>query len=505
MSVRCRVDHQTACAELWFNPVRWPATLHATSRYAERSDEAPTLGRGDDVAREPEAIAELRCALGTQLATFRLAAELTQGQLARVAFCDRTTVNHIEKGRARADERFWRAVDEACQAEGVLLTAFLTLEAAKAEHEQREREQRLNAVRAKAAELRTRLVRAQGAASLSAVSDDQAQPAQRFLPEIISGLSSALLSPGSLDRARAATEAPNLPELTNRVRHAWQLRQQANYGELGTYLAQLIPDVEIGTDSLDGDDHVACLRLVVHTYNTASSLLKRLGDMGLALMAADRAVRVASSLDDLLLTAAAYYRLANVLLTASRLDDTREVALHAADTISPGKAPSPLGLASWGGLLLTAAVAAARKGDEAGAWELLGEARAASRLLGAEYADIHTIFGPTNVAIHGVQVAAELGNGHDAVRRGERVDAERLPPSLNERRSQFLIDLAQGHVLVGSDGAAIEALVRAEQTAPEEVRFNPTTRYLVRTMLSRERLGATPGLRGLARRTGIEQ
>jgi hypothetical protein len=109
------------------------------------------------------------------------------------------------------------------------------------------------------------------------------------------------------------------------------------------------------------------------------------------------------------------------------------------------------------------------------------------------------------VAIHGVQVAAELGNGHDAVRRGERVDAERLPPSLNERRSQFLIDLAKGHVLVGSDRAATETLVRAEQTAPEEVRFNPTTRYLVRSMLGRGRLGATPGLRGLARRIGIDE
>jgi len=457
------------------------------------------------VAREPEAIAELRRALGAQLATFRLAADLTQGQLAKVAFCDRTTLVHIEKGRARADERFWRAFDEACSAEGALLAAFLELEAAKAEHEQREREQCLAAVRAKAAELRTRSERDQRQALLPAF-DNKEQPAQRFLPEVISALAEAMLSPGRHDRVRATDEdALNLPELTTRVRYAWQLRQQANYGELGTYLAELIPEVEIGAASLDGDDHSAGLRLVVHAYNTASSLLKRLGDMGLALMAADRAVRTARSLDDPLLSAAAQYRLANVLLTASRLDETRDVAFHAADSIAPGKAPSPLGLASWGGLLLTGAVASARKGDEAGAWELLGEARAASRLLGIEYADIHTIFGPTNVAIHGVQIAAELGNGHDAVRRGEHVNAEHLPSSLNERRSQFLIDLAQGHVLVGSDGAATETLVRAEHTAPEEVRFNPTTRYLVRTMLSRERLGATPGLRGLARRIGIDQ
>lgn len=76
-------------------------------------------------------------------------AELTQGQLARLAFCDRTTLVHIEKGRGRADERFWRTVDDACQADGALLAAFVALEAAKVEHEQREREQRLSAVRAR--------------------------------------------------------------------------------------------------------------------------------------------------------------------------------------------------------------------------------------------------------------------------------------------------------------------------------------------------------------------
>lgn len=107
------------------------------------------------MAREPEAIAERRRALGVRLATFRQAADLTQGQLARMAFCDRTRVVHIEKGRAGADERFWRVVDEACDAQGVLLTAYLELDATKAEYERNEREQRLAAVRAEAAELRS--------------------------------------------------------------------------------------------------------------------------------------------------------------------------------------------------------------------------------------------------------------------------------------------------------------------------------------------------------------
>ena len=506
-------DHHNRCCDLCV--ILCARLSHALSPVVmlicrRRQTDAESV-EDDDMAREPETIAGLRRVLGTQLATFRQAAELTQGQLGKVAICDRTTIVHIEKGRARADERFWRAVDDACDAGGALVAAYLELEAVKAEHEQREREQRLASVRAKAAKLRAS-VRAGDQRQPSVRShSDESTTTGRFLPDVISRLSDAMLAAGGRGSARheatinIGADILALPDLTTRVKCAWQLRQQAAYATLGDHLAQLIPQVESSAASMCGDEQHAAQRLIVHTYNAASSLLKRLGDIELALMAAERAVRTANSLDDPLLAAAATYRLANVLLTASRLDDTREVALQAAVSVAPGKASSSLELASWGGLLLTGAVASARMGDAPGAWGLLGEARTASRLLGKEYADIHTIFGPTNVAIHSVQVAAELGNGHDAVRRGEHVDVERLPPSLNERRGQFLIDLTQGHVLLGSDGLATETLLWAEQIAPEEVRFNPTTHYLVRTMLDRERLSATPGLRGLARRIGIDQ
>lgn len=456
------------------------------------------------MARESEAITELRRSLGAQLATFRQAAGITQGQLAEVAICDRTHVVHVEKGRSRGDERFWCTVDGACDADGALLATYLELEAAKAEQERRGHEQRLTSVRAKAAELRSGVSQAGGQRHVHEEDSDS----RRFLPEIVNRLSDAMFAAGrrhSAGKQQAEARPLTLPELTALVKRAWQLRQQAAYAALGEHLARLIPNIEVSAVNLSGDERHAVQKLIVHTYNAASSLLKRLGDVELALMAADRAVRTAQPLDDPLLTAAASYRLANVLLTASRLDDARQVSLHAADSVAPGKASSPLGLASWGGLLLTGAVVNARMGDAAGAWELLGEARTASRMLAIEYADIHTIFGPTNVAIHGVQVAAELGNGGDAVRRGGHVNADRLPVSLHERRGQFLIDLAQGHVLIRSDGMATQTLLRAEQAAPEEVRFNPTTHYLVRTMLYRERLSSTPGLRGLARRIGVDQ
>lgn len=102
------------------------------------------------MAREPEAIAELRCALGERLATFRKAAELTQEQLAKATFCDRSRVAHIERGTGRADERFWTAADEATRADGSLLRSFRELEAEKRRLEHQTRSAELAAMRAKA-------------------------------------------------------------------------------------------------------------------------------------------------------------------------------------------------------------------------------------------------------------------------------------------------------------------------------------------------------------------
>lgn len=105
------------------------------------------------MAKEPERIAAMRHALGAQLAAFRTAAGLTQAQLADLAYCDRTRVTHIEKGR-NADKQFWQVADEACHADGALLAAFHELEAARLDHEQQVHAAELAVARTKAAELR---------------------------------------------------------------------------------------------------------------------------------------------------------------------------------------------------------------------------------------------------------------------------------------------------------------------------------------------------------------
>jgi transcriptional regulator with XRE-family HTH domain len=111
------------------------------------------------MAREPEKLVEMRRGLGVQLTIFRVAAELSQRQLAHATSCDRTNVTHIEKGRSRGDERFWTIADELCGAEGALLAAFRVVSAAKEAHAVQVREAQLAESRAKAQALRLTLHR----------------------------------------------------------------------------------------------------------------------------------------------------------------------------------------------------------------------------------------------------------------------------------------------------------------------------------------------------------
>ncbi len=319
------------------------------------------------------------------------------------------------------------------------------------------------------------------------------RPAKRvYAPESIDAIRQAMLT-----TIRPAAQDPDTAALSERAAKAWQLRQRARYIALGEVLPALLADAETASSELSGDDRVSAHRALTHAYNTASSVLKRLGDFEFASIAADRAIRAAAAVDEPVLAAAASYRLSNVFLSASRLEEAKNVALAAAATLEPSIGSSPAQLAMWGSLLLTAAIAAAQQGAAASAWEFFGAAAVAARQLRRDHVDLHTIFGPANVALHGVQIAAELGDGRETLRRAARVDPDRLPAELLERRSHFYVDVARGHAQHADDGAAVATLLEADRIAPEDVRFNPVVHDLVTVLLRRERRSATPGLRDL--------
>ena len=82
-----------------------------------------------------------------------------------------------------------------------------------------------------------------------------------------------------------------------------------------------------------------------------------------------------------------------------------------------------------GALHLTALIAVARQDDRVALRQLLGEAWTTADRLGQERNDFWTAFGPTNVALHEVSTAVELGDPGEVVRKGEALDPARFPPA----------------------------------------------------------------------------
>ena len=111
------------------------------------------------------------------------------------------------------------------------------------------------------------------------------------------------------------------------------------------------------------------------------------------------------------------------------------------------------------------------------------------------------VFGPVNLAVHGVQVATELGDGREALRRAERTDPGRMPAVLLERRSTLLIDVARAQHMQRDTAAAGGTLIEAERAAPLEVRYSGAARDLLGGLLGNGRPSAD--LREMAARLGV--
>lgn len=315
-------------------------------------------------------------------------------------------------------------------------------------------------------------------------------------PEIVAAIAGALHT-----EAVDVAQARGLETIKRDVVQAWQLRQSARYVDLGWLLADLLREIAAHLGTGPGDTAAAALSAAVHTHNTVSALLKRLDAFEMAAIAADRAFCLARQADDRLLAGAATLRLANVFLAGGHDEQAMSTAACGADTVAQtGHAP-PEQVATYGALLLTAAVAAAHMGEAAQAWEFLGQAKSAATTIAVEHAGLCAVFGPVNLAIHGVQVATELGDTREALRRAEKVDIARLPPSLIERRTTLLIDIARSQAGQGDTSAAGDTLLAAERLAPLEVRYNDVAHSLVVRLLARPAVPAD--LREMAHRIGV--
>jgi hypothetical protein len=300
-------------------------------------------------------------------------------------------------------------------------------------------------------------------------------------------------------------EPVSLSQLIASVTAAHEAYQAARYEDVIAGLPKLLSDADALHQAARGDERRDALLGYSSAYAVAAKLLTKVGSGDLALLAADRCATAAVEADSITARGMAAYQVVCALLRSERPEDAEPLAVQMAQEAQRQARPDLPALASVAGSLwLIAAVIASRRTEPAEAWRRLDQAQGLADMLGEDGNFAWTAFGATNVGIHRVSVAAELGDPVAALRAAESVELDRLPAGLKSRRAQMHLDLAWAETQRKRDADAVLHLLEAERVAPESVRYNVIVRELVRAMLTRQKRGGrTSALHSLAVRAGV--
>ncbi|RSO09256.1 XRE family transcriptional regulator [Streptomyces sp. WAC 06783] len=313
--------------------------------------------------------------------------------------------------------------------------------------------------------------------------------------------------------APGAVDPPPLTVLRSAVRYAHTAFQAGHFASLGRLVPELLADTTRAAARHHGDDQLAVVALLAQTLTLTEASAIKFGDTDLALIAGHRAVAAAERCGDPVIRAAAARHLADAMTHHGQPAAGAAFALAAADRLAPdltGRGPD--GWSVLGMLYLKATMAQAQVGRSddrqaaaaaAAVPALLHEADEHATRLGIDANRMFTAFGPTNVAVHRVAAHVALADGMAAVTAAAAIPVPARDALTRERRAHHFADLALGCVQAGRREDAVDALLDAEEQAPEEVRCRPRTRRLVDDLRLLGAGSAQGRLRALADRCGL--
>jgi transcriptional regulator with XRE-family HTH domain len=288
-----------------------------------------------------------------------------------------------------------------------------------------------------------------------------------------------------------------LDQLGRRVDDIFDAYQHSRFGYVTARAPGLLQDAVTAVRGTDGDRQVRAFELMALSYQAAAAVLTKLGEADLAWIAAERGLTAAQRSDSQVILGSLFRSVAHTLLATGRFQPAVQLVSRAADVLSSSIGTSDDAMLSvYGSLFLTGAMAASRADDRQATRGFLTEAQDAANQLGADANYMWTAFGPTNVAIHQVNTAMELGDVQIALDIGPRLDTSGLPA---ERQVRHALEVARAYAAHNQRDEGLSALLGAEQIAPEQVRHHFISRQLVLTWM-RQRGKPSPSLAGLATR-----
>ena len=293
----------------------------------------------------------------------------------------------------------------------------------------------------------------------------------------------ALMAPRRLSRVLFATDDSPAVDVVSAARmteSAWGDFQEGRIGKVIAALPGLIATCQTLEDQGSEDDMRHGWAVSARVHHLAASTLAKVGESDLAWIAAERAMYAADQADDPLVLASAARSGTHALLSVGRYDDALQLGVTASEWLGARiRDTDPEALSLLGMLHLRSAVAAARRQDRSTTNDLLSRAEEAASRLGKDGNYWQTGFGPTNVRLHEVSTALDLGDIAFVVERGPTVSTETMPV---ERAASHRIDVARALSFVAEDDAALSTLLDAERSAPQLVRQSTSVRETVRTM-----------------------
>lgn len=315
-------------------------------------------------------------------------------------------------------------------------------------------------------------------------------PARESAAECVPAIWSALIEIEDGERRQSTYAADRL---TAEIARAEQLRTSCNYPAM----ARLLPNLLLEAAAVGGT-------ALVQVAYQASTCLRNLGHRHLALNAARLSGTVAEDAEDPAWIAASRFAYAQSLPIESA-----PVAARAADRSLAelqADAADERVRQMLGQLHLSAALTSAVSGRLDVTRDHLAEAAREAATLGdpADGAGFNGCgFGPTNVGLWEMSIAAEQGESGRVIELSRTVRPQVLMASI--RQQSYWLDLGRALADGGRrDVGALAAFVQAEQAAPIPFAINPLARDAVVTLAQRAQRRAIPDdLRLLAGRIGI--
>lgn len=285
-----------------------------------------------------------------------------------------------------------------------------------------------------------------------------------------------------------------------RVDHVWSLAHSDRLSQLSAEIGVLLPQLERFTRTAPTGERTEAYTLLARTYQALAAAFTRQNEADAAWIAADRAITAAERSGRPLDVFAGTFRLAHAFLRLKRYDQADHTARGAISALTQHldrSGETPESLSALGSLHLVLALVQARCRDRAGARQEIAAARHVATRLGEDRNDLHLEFGPTNVEVHAVSIAVELGDAGEALDIGGQLDASSLS---TERRARLALDLGRAHTQLRHTDEALACFLESERLAPEMVRSHISARSSIRDLVLVAGRSAPTALRELAQR-----